>query len=558
MKKKIFYLIACLTLLSVQACKDELAEVTNKNEPTDIALGTEAGLIAYAKGGAYLNGIGNYYASVDDQLGARAGRNLGFLTNQIFGLHEAMGDVIYIPWGNQSYRFANNPTDITLDNNTVVPMPIGISQPYELRLRNDRAYGQANTFLMEWTQMYFLNNAMNVLLSKIDGATYTGDADAKKKTLKAWAHWWKGYAYSRIGSMYIAGVITDEPNKTNNNFVTNADIINEANENFDAAKTFLDGIANAATYQQILGALIPAAFQTGKGGVPTTQAWIRNMNTMKARNLLVNKRVANMNAADWVTLQNLTNSGIQQNDPVFVVKTVENFSNSVIDPNFGNVASYTATESGQTFFVSERLMQDFRPGDDRAANNFELLTSPEVNKRGRGLGFGTRWYLVDGGKGVGNALTYVHTDGYGVDDTYIAGSFEENELMRAEVMIQTGNISGGTAIIDAIRTNQGANLAAIGAVTKTQALEELRSERRIALLFRGMAFYDARRMGIIDDKSKGGGRSGCVVLSKDGTLTVVNTNAFINYNYLSYFDVPQNELEFNSPALGSSPVVGPE
>jgi starch-binding outer membrane protein, SusD/RagB family len=27
---------------------------------------------------------------------------------------------------------------------------------------------------------------------------------------------------------------------------------------------------------------------------------------------------------------------------------------------------------------------------------------------------------------------------------------------------------------------------------------------------------------------------------------------------MSYFDVPSNEVEFNTPALGSSPVVGPE
>jgi starch-binding outer membrane protein, SusD/RagB family len=39
---------------------------------------------------------------------------------------------------------------------------------------------------------------------------------------------------------------------------------------------------------------------------------------------------------------------------------------------------------------------------------------------------------------------------------------------------------------------------------------------------------------------------------------VVNTEAFINHNYLGYFDVPMNEIEFNSPALGSAPVVGPE
>ena len=159
---------------------------------------------------------------------------------------------------------------------------------------------------------------------------------------------------------------------------------------------------------------------------------------------------------------------------------------------------------------------------------------------------------------MAGVLTYVHTLEYGTDDTYLAGSFEENELMKAEAKIQLGDISGGTTIIDGIRSLQGAGLAPLGAVSKDAALEELRTERRISVLFRGLAFYDARRLGIIDDKSNGGGRANSVVLSNFTGSTVVNTKAFINYNYLSYFDVPMNELEFNAPALGSAPVVGPE
>jgi hypothetical protein len=359
--------------------------------------------------------------------------------------------------------------------------------------------------------------------------------------------------------MYVAGVINDEPNATNNNFVSNTAIIDEANKNFDKAVTALGGVADAATYNDVLGVVIPGYCQTGKGGIPSPDAWIRNINTMKARNLLVNTRVADLTPADLTAIQNLTTAGIQESDPVFVMKTTPGFNRSVIDPNFGNVAAYTATESGSTYYVSERLIQDFRPGDDRMTNNFSKMLSPIVNLRGRGLGFGTRWYLADGGNGVGDAITYVHTGEYGVDDTYLAGSYEENQLMLAEAQIRSGNVGAGTAIIDDIRNDQGANLPAIGAVSPEQALEELRSERRIALLFRGLAFYDARRMGITDDKSKGGGRTGAVILSTDDAgAMVVNTNATINYNYLSYFDVPKNELEFNSPAEGSSSVVGPE
>jgi hypothetical protein len=558
MKHRKLYISLCLLLLVTQACKNELTDVVNKNEPLENALSTEAGLVAYAKGGTYINGIGSYYASVDDQLGPRTGRNLGFLTAQIFGLHDAMGDIIYIPWGNQSFRFANNPTDITIDDGTVVPMPIGVSQPYELRLRNDRAYGPANTMLMEWTQMYFLNNAMNILLKKVDGAEYSGDAENKKHTLKAWGYWWKGYAYSRIGSMYVAGVINDEPNLTNGDFKTNAEIITEAMANFDKAETELNAITDPGVSADILAGAIPGYCQQGKGGIPSPEAWIRNINTLRARTILVNTRVADMTAAQWTAIEGFVDNGIQEDDPVFIVKTTEDFSRSVIDPNFGSVAGLAATEDGQTFYVSERLIQDFRANDQRMANNFDLLESPQVNMRGRGLGYGTRYYLVDGGNNMPGVITYVHTQETGVDDIYLAGTYEENQLIKAEVLIRSGNVGGGTALIDDVRSDQGAGLAAIGAVTQAEALEELRSERRISLAFRGLSFYDARRMGITDDKSVGGGRANGVILSNFTGSTVVNTKAFINYNYLPYFDVPKNEVEYNNPALGSAPVVGPE
>ncbi len=104
-------------------------------------------------------------------------------------------------------------------------------------------------------------------------------------------------------------------------------------------------------------------------------------------------------------------------------------------------------------------------------------------------------------------------------------------------------------------------------------MEEIRSERRVALLFRSLAFYDMRRLGIINDKSIGGGRGPGGALNVPGwdhidnvptpgailmhETTLVNRNCFINYNYLNYWDVPQNELEFNAPKSGSSVVVSP-
>ena len=127
--------------------------------------------------------------------------------------------------------------------------------------------------------------------------------------------------------------------------------------------------------------------------------------------------------------------------------------------------------------------------------------------------------------------------------------------MKAEALINTGNIPAGLVSINNVRTYQGAGLPALtGTLNLTDAKEELRRERRVALVFRGVAFYDARRWGVIDDITKGGGRKNAVVLGANG---VVSTHATINYDFLDYWDVPADEFVINPPAAGSAPIKNP-
>ena len=125
--------------------------------------------------------------------------------------------------------------------------------------------------------------------------------------------------------------------------------------------------------------------------------------------------------------------------------------------------------------------------------------------------------------------------------------------MKAEALIQTGSIDLGVQSINNVRTYQGAGLTALGAgMTQAAAYEELRAERRIALAFKGLSFFDARRWDIIDPTKS---RTGCVVISAAGAL---NTNATINYGFLDYWDVPDNELAYNPAVSGSAPVKNPK
>jgi hypothetical protein len=154
---------------------------------------------------------------------------------------------------------------------------------------------------------------------------------------------------------------------------------------------------------------------------------------------------------------------------------------------------------------------------------------------------------------MAGVIVYANT-AVGAYELYLAGSYEENELMKAEALIYTGQIPLGLQAIDNVRNYQGAGLPPTIGLTQAQAIAELRSERRVALPFIGLSFYDARRWGRIFPLSQGGGRTPAVVVLNNST---VDNGATIEYNYLDYWDVPDNELAYNPPAAGSAPVVNP-
>jgi hypothetical protein len=201
-------------------------------------------------------------------------------------------------------------------------------------------------------------------------------------------------------------------------------------------------------------------------------------------------------------------------------------------------------------------VQEFKPGDLRRTNNVRTL-NPGIGQfnTDRGNSFNTRYTLYNGGNGVAGTIVYANS-APGANEITLAGTYEENELMKAEALIQTGSqaqLDQAAQLINAVRTYQGAGLAPLGAgLTKALLAEELRRERRIALAFKGLSFYDARRWDIIDPTKS---RTGAVVISAAGA---VNTNATINYGFLDYWDVPDNELAYNPPLPGSAPVKNPK
>ena len=546
MKNSKTLLFTVLLLISMLSCKKEL-DVKNNNQPTPETALTEKGIQAFAQGGIYRNG----FVDLKHSDGV-----YGFFWSGAIGFHEMMGDAIGVEAANAFINQIGCPDAVTLDDNTVVINPNAPKKQYELiRLVNQNSNQGQNPLYYEWAYMYSMISSCNFILENVEKIAFPADEATKRATLKAWAYWWKGFAYARIGSIYYAGLINDISLSTNGNYVTKEAVIAESNKNLDLCVTTLDAVVTTAAYTGILTTIIPSFCQVGKGGALAVADWKRNVSTLKARNILVNTKASAMTAAQWNSILTLTASGVTATDKIFTGRS--NAAGDFLSPASGTVASkiQNALAGGNTYKLSERLVQEFKAGDRRLTVNM-AITNTWIGNSDRGNSYNTRYRLINAGSNPGTTKVYTNTAA-GAEEIFLASSYEENALMRAEALINTGSIDPGLALVDAVRVSQGANLAAVSGtgLTLAQAKEELRRERRCALPFIGLSFYDARRFGFIDPVSAGGGRTGCVVISKTG---VVNTNAKIDYSFLDFWDVPDNELAVNPPASGSAPVKNPK
>jgi starch-binding outer membrane protein, SusD/RagB family len=542
--------ISFLALILFTGCKKQL-DITNTNEPNPESAATEAGVISLSTGAIYRNGF--YDLKYTDGVYGRfwAGAT---------GFHEMMGDIIGVEAANAYINQIGCPNKVTLDNTSVLLNPSSVNTQYALlRSVNVNSQSGSNPAFYEWAYMYNMIVAANTILDLSGKAAYIGaDAASKKATVNAWAYWWRGYAYARIGSLYYAGIkqtATFSDVSTNGNYISKEAIITESNNNFDACEAALTSITSTTAYTATLGKIIPTFLQTGKGGVFSVAVWKRNINTMKARNILVNNLVSAMTPAQWTSILNFTTNGIQSGDFIFTGRT--NKDGDFLGTTIADKVSSSATSTG-TYKLSERFVQDFNAGDKRRTNNIRNLNAGiGIFNQDRGNSFNTRYTLYDGGNSVAGTIVYSNTT-VGANEITLCGTYEENELMKAEATMNLANfspssIAAGMTMIDNVRNYQGAGLAPTVAATTAVAKEELRRERRIALAFKGLSFYDARRWDIIDPTKS---RTGCVLIS--GTAGVVNTNATINYGFLDYWDVPDNELAYNPAVAGSAAVKNPK
>lgn len=523
MKKILLYITLGIAFSLISCDKDSL-KLENPNEPGLEALRTETG-IQKAALGVYHPMRYNYFIWFSQ------------------ANHNIMGDATGVSAGNFGWRWVNQVASIHLSDGTVVTPPQGGPQPEMLEQYNGRDFGTDNPFTHEWYPMYGTIGHANLMLSLLDEVVFTGteaEIEVKKNTYKAWFLWWKGYAYSRIGSLHSQGIITDNYGELVTTYSPREAVIAEAKKVFEEAKTALSGIADDdPIYASLFTSFIPSSFRQGNGGLITPRMFERNINSYLARNILVNKYAEELTDAELAEIESFTSQGIQVNDKIFTARS---------DADDNACFVYQIAWSPYRMLVgweeiSERLVQDFKPGDNRFTRNIVVKSSPIFNPRGRGLSYGTRYGLIDGGD-------YASTSP-GAVEIPLAVSYEENQLMLAEIKIRKGQIDQGLAHVDAVREYQNAQLPAVSntGLSESEALEELRKERRVGLFLKGLSFYDARRWGILKPLSEGGGRANApVVVSADGTIDY----ATIDYNYMEWWDVPAGETDFNPIEMPST------
>ena len=541
-------------LVGLSSCQKKL-DVKNPNNPTfGVNVQNEKGLTDYARTSVYWNGF-NY--------------GNGWLGDSYFslpwGYHELMGDAIGGGQGSNNQtttmgvpdKFIADPAN---PGTTTFINPSKQATDIIRSFNNSASTGQGNNALIyEWQSMYALINTCNLTLEKMGAVSLSTD---KANTVKAWAYWWKGYAYSQIGSLYYAGLISDKGGAVISNFVKQSDVIAESNKQLNLAITTLTGISNQFDYSSVISQLIPQQCQVGKGVPPTSAEWKRSIYTMLARNILINhlspfvngnpaaiinqSSITPMTPADWAAVVANCNNGLLATDKVFTGRTTS--ANSFFTQIGGSVASMLAfSNQSTTYKLSERLVQQFKTGDARRANfstaNGTFYGDANTNS--------TRWTLLDGVTAGLTGIPILGSRQVGGLEIYIGPTYEENLLMLAEANIRTSNINVGVGQINTIRNYQGAAIANLpNGLTLPQALTELTMERLAALALRGLSYFDLRRWGWTYSIAKGGGRYGNTLIFNN----IVYTNATIDYNFMDYWDVPGDEIERNTPAAGSAPV----
>lgn len=146
-------------------------------------------------------------------------------------------------------------------------------------------------------------------------------------------------------------------------------------------------------------------------------------------------------------------------------------------------------------------------------------------------GFGQRKYVRQSADAEGNAVF-----GEGSQDFYVI-RYADVLLMRAEALMETGDINGAASLVDQVRARVGMpSIADVEGSNLTQDEMRLvvRHERRVELAFEGLRFMDLKRWGTVEE-----------AFSRADADPVGPYSPIYQGARSESFPIPQNELDVN-------------
>ena len=367
---------------------------------------------------------------------------------------------------------------------------LDLSSEPRTALNNDVTYTYARTYENYYQELYGNISQMNDVLKAINGGMEIGDKGKDNPMLQANALIIRGMAYGYLALVYDkVFIVSDDTNV-------------EAETLEPAPYTEVMSFAMASLEKGIQvcndnNFTIP---QEWFGGESYSNHELAQMaHSFIARFMVQNARNAQQNSKiDWVMVLEHAQNGIQKPVMPYIdgVKWKQWFYHYTIRPGWAKIdlriinlmdTSYpsrfpdTGDSPGAASSADARLESDF---------NF----SATINmKPERG---------------------YYHYSNYEysrIDLEYVSGVIEgdatdfslaENNLLIAEAMAETGNLSGAIAIINAgTRTTRGMLSPIPDTATKEEVLDAIFYERDIELIMTGfgIAFFDMRRRDMLQE-----------------------------------------------------------
>ena len=203
----------------------------------------------------------------------------------------------------------------------------------------------------------------------------------------------------------------------------------------------------------------------------------------KANAVLANPNYKLVSGANYASIFRAGNSSESIFEIAFDFKNsaTHDFSNFFLPRAYNKSRPY----GGDTRMLpSHSLVNAFEPGDLRAPVTFTVLRAEDekyYDANVKGITYGNK-YL--------GTVTDVGVQRYS-DDNIIVYRLADVMLMKAEALVQTGNVPDAVAIVTQIRARAG--LAAKAASTKEAALALVLQERKKELAFEGKRWYDLLR-----------------------------------------------------------------